>query len=70
MLSHACLGDINASKDGSSLADAWQALRQQLRRQVVEVQVDVVLHRHMFRKRNRGLGRIRFIRCITRARAA
>lgn len=33
---------IHASKDGSSLTDAWQAFCKQLRWQVVEVQVDVV----------------------------
>lgn len=37
------LGHIHSSKDGRRLTDAWQALSQQLRRQVVEVQVDVVL---------------------------
>lgn len=37
------LGHIDAREDGGGLTDARQPLRQQLRRQVVEVQVDVVL---------------------------
>ena len=36
------LCDIHASKDSSSLTDAWQAFCKQLRWQMVEVQVDVV----------------------------
>jgi hypothetical protein len=37
------LGDVHSCKDSCCLADAWQPLSQQLRRQVVQVQVDVVL---------------------------
>src|SRR5690349_14387874 len=37
------LCDVHASKDGSRLTDARQPLGQQLWRQMVEVQVDVVL---------------------------
>jgi hypothetical protein len=37
------LGHVHSCKDGCCLADAWQPLSQQLRRQVVQVQVDVVL---------------------------
>mmetsp|Transcript_6941 Transcript_6941/g.20278 ORF Transcript_6941/g.20278 Transcript_6941/m.20278 type:complete len:380 (-) Transcript_6941:808-1947(-) len=36
------LGHVNAGEDRSRLADAWQALGEEVRRQVVEVQVDVV----------------------------
>lgn len=36
------LGDVHTSKDGSCLTDTGQALSQELRRQVIEVQVDVV----------------------------
>ena len=39
------LGHVDAGKDGGGLADARQALGEQLGRQVVEVQVDVVLLR-------------------------
>ena len=39
------LSDVHASKDGSGLTDARQALSQQLRGQVVQVQMDVVLLR-------------------------
>lgn len=38
-----CLCDIDASEDGSGLRDPWEPLSQELRRKVVEVQVDVVL---------------------------
>lgn len=37
------LGDVHPGKDGGGLADAWQPLRQQLRGQVAQVQVEVVL---------------------------
>ena len=37
------LGHVDAGEDGRRLADAGQPLREQLRRQVVQVQVDVVL---------------------------
>mmetsp|Transcript_15598 Transcript_15598/g.21318 ORF Transcript_15598/g.21318 Transcript_15598/m.21318 type:complete len:375 (-) Transcript_15598:215-1339(-) len=37
------LGDVHARKDGRGLRDAGQALRQQVRGEVVEVQVNVVL---------------------------
>ena len=37
------LGDVDAGKDGGGLGDARQALGQDLGREVVEVQVDVVL---------------------------
>ena len=39
----AYLRDVHASKDGSRFRDARQALSQQSGRQVVEVQIDVVL---------------------------
>mmetsp|Transcript_13059 Transcript_13059/g.24770 ORF Transcript_13059/g.24770 Transcript_13059/m.24770 type:complete len:462 (-) Transcript_13059:507-1892(-) len=37
------LCDVYASKDSSGLTDTWQSLRQKLWRQVVKMQVDVVL---------------------------
>mmetsp|Transcript_45218 Transcript_45218/g.81333 ORF Transcript_45218/g.81333 Transcript_45218/m.81333 type:complete len:232 (+) Transcript_45218:556-1251(+) len=39
------LGDIHACKNLGSLGDTWKTLGQSLRRQVVQVQVDVVLVR-------------------------